>query len=69
MTQVDIGDLGAVLFLRVEHHDNGVSQAIFATEDGATFGLDGEALCLRIEFLEQQGRDSWEERRARQALV
>lgn len=68
MTEIDIGVPSQVVFTRLEHDFTGRPVAAFVSRHGDAFCLLREEVELRIRYLEANGSDILEERKALREL-
>ena len=69
MKEIDIGDPSPAVFTRIEHEISGRPVAAFVSRYGEAFCLERAEVELRIRYLESQGSDTMEERKALNALA
>ncbi len=69
MKEVDIGDPSPAVYMRIEYEIAGRPVAAFASLYGEAFCLERAEVEFRIRYLESQGSDTMEERKALKALA
>ena len=69
MKEIDIGDPSPAVFTRLEYDLWGRPNAAFVSSEGEAFCLEPSEVDLRIRYLEANGEETAQERRALEAFA